>query len=95
MLTIIAVAGIEIILVACWIGAFALDGGTLGSPHQAWYVEIPLMFIVLPVVAITAVNLARQANADQRFLVHFLFVGSLVLNMFAFLFYIAMSGGGV
>jgi hypothetical protein len=95
MLTTLIAAAIEILLVACWVCSFALDGRTLRSPHQGWYVELPLLFIVLPVVSMVVVALGGRIDLSLRFRVHVLTVSLLAINFFAFLFYLAMSGGGV
>jgi hypothetical protein len=95
MRTTLIAAAIEILLVACWVSSFALNGRTLRSPHQGWYVELPLLFIVLPVVAIIVVALGGRVDLKLRFSAYVLIVSLLAVNFFALLFYLAMSGGGV
>ena len=92
----IIAGAVEGALVSLWVGAFASTDGP-SSPHFYWYVELPLVFLVPPIIAIAAgIYLMRR----RTFNVHSeIVVGAagilLVLNVLLFLGYAMVSGGGV
>ena len=88
----LAISGIEALIIAYWIGAFAR---TIGSVHERWYFEFPFLFLVLPAVAtVIAIKIDRSSD-DRRLVTHLFLLGLLFLNVLAFAAYGAMSGGGV
>ena len=92
----IIAGALEAGLVSLWVGAFASTDGP-SSPHFYWYVEVPLVFLAAPIVAIAAgVYLIRH----KAFNVHSeIIVGVagilLVINLLLFLGNAIISGGGV
>jgi hypothetical protein len=90
----IAAAGLEAVLVALWIGSFVVSG-VIGTDHQFWYVELPLVFVALPAGLATAVVLMGNRTDGRRDWAFPLGGLALVANLLAFIGYAAMSGGGV
>lgn len=89
---------VEGALVSSWAGAFASTDGA-ASPHFYWYVELPLVFLAAPVVAIVAgIYLVRRRTRNGP-LCSEIAVGAagilLVINLLLFLGYAMLSGGGV
>ncbi len=88
------VAGLEAALFAFWIGSF-VAGGTLGTPHQHWYVEFPLVFLLLPVGALVYAVKTGRSKDDVTLGVYALWILLLGGNLLAFFVYGMFSGGGV
>jgi uncharacterized membrane protein YhaH (DUF805 family) len=90
----IAISMVEAVLVSIWITSF-ICGGDLGSSHQHWYLEIPLLFLITPVTSIALAVMVRKAGDSSRSGVYFLLPCLLAANLIAFCGYGVMSGGGV
>jgi hypothetical protein len=91
----VAIAAAEAILVFLWIASF-VHGGAIGSSHQYWYVEIPIVFLVVPFVATTvSVVKTRRMGVEGRTGFNFLLILLLLANLIAFFVYGLLSGGGV
>ena len=86
------VAGIEALIVGAWIGSFA---SAVGTPHQVWYVEVPVGFLILPVISTIISAWISKARDGLRGGVGATLGLLLTCNLVAFGFYGAMSGGGI
>jgi hypothetical protein len=90
----IAAAAFEAVLVLLWIACF-VDGGVIGSPHQFWYAEFPLVFLAIPLlVAGVAIKIGSGEDGWHE-LAYFVLALLLLGNVIAFLAYATLSGGGV
>jgi NADH:ubiquinone oxidoreductase subunit 3 (subunit A) len=85
-------AGVEAVLVAAWIGSFA---SAVGTQHQHWYVEIPLVFLVLPAASVIISAWIGKIRKNLRSGIVTVLGLLLFCNFLAFGFYGALSGGGV
>ena len=90
----LAAAGVEIALVALWIASF-VQAGDMGTPHQPWYVELPLLFLVFPIGVIAAALKIGRSSDGWRFGAYLVMACLLAANLAAFCLYGAVSGGGV
>ena len=90
----IAISIVEAVLVSIWITLF-IRGGVIGSSHQHWYVEIPLLFLIIPITSIALAVMVRKVGDSWRSGVYFLLLFLLAANLIAFCGYGVMSGGGV
>ena len=87
-------AGVELTLVGLWIVSF-VGGGAVGSTHQQWYVELPLLFLLIPAASAAFAALARRISPNVRSGVSLFLLMLLGLNLCAFVVYVGLSGGGV
>ncbi len=94
MRLILLAAIIEASIVALWIMSFMLSG-SLGTVHQNWYVSVPTIFLILPVLTSYATIRGRAIKGDRRIGFQASLIVLLLLNLGAFGFYGAVSGGGI
>lgn len=95
-MAIIIFAGFDIVIVMLWVIGFAA-GGPLSAIHRFWYVELPLLFLVVPVLSLT-IELAlkgRRIRPGWREFLDWLLVLPLLVNLLGFVGYAFMSGGGM
>ena len=88
-----AIAAVEAAFVGLWISTFARTA--IGTPHQHWYVELPLVFFAAPVGASVATMLTERVLVGLRMGALCLAFLMLAGNLCALLAYVALSGGGV
>lgn len=90
----VAIAIVEAALVSLWITLF-IRGGAIGSSHQHWYVEVPLLFLIVPATTTAFAIMIRKSGGEWRSGLYLLFIFLLAANLIAFCAYGVMSGGGV
>jgi len=87
-------ATLESALVLLWIMSF-VRSGAVGSPHQHWYVELPSLFLLVPIAtAIVAIGI-RKREEDWRLGIFTFLLILLAANLVGFGVYAVLSGGGV
>lgn len=92
MRMILPVAGLEIVLVALWVFAFK---NTIGTPHEHWYVELPLLFLIVPTAAILISRSFRRVIRGSMPIASWALFVILISNLVGFAFFCLLSGGGV
>lgn len=85
-------AALEGALVLFWL---TLTQSAIGTPHQFWYFILPLAFLVVPGIAIAVALRVGKATLDRHYGWYYSLMLALVLNIVAFVFYAALSRGGV
>jgi hypothetical protein len=92
MRIILPVAGLEIALVALWVFAFK---NTIGTPHQHWYVQLPLLFLIVPTAAVLISRTFHRVIRGSMPIASWALFIILISNLVGFAFFCLMSGGGV
>lgn len=89
--TAMAVAAIEALLTLLWIGGFA-SGGSGSSDSFRWYVELPLVFLVVPILVMAGSRFHLATATSDWGCLTWLLLG---INIAVFATYAMMAGGGV
>lgn len=87
----VVTAALEVALVMLWAGTFVMGTGTAHASF-GWYVALPLMFLVAPVLVLFASRLALNAATTDAGCLPWALLG---INLAFFVAYALMSGGGV
>ena len=86
------IAAIEAALVLLWVLEFR---DTIGTPHQHWYVEVPIFFLVTPMVTAVAWRRVARIEGDVGCLAAYGLGLLLAANLLGFVGYAMLSGGGI
>jgi hypothetical protein len=92
MLATLSLAALNLVISISWISSNL--GDKLTDAQHRWYVELPLLFCVVPIASII-LSLIASGKIRRSTLFHFVLQTSLVINLVGFFIYFAQSGGGL
>lgn len=92
MITTLVLAVLNLALTLVWV--WSSLGDTLNSTQYRWYVEVPLLFCVIPIAALVIClsNLRHRRNSTRLYVAATV---ALVINLAGLFVYFSQSGGGL